>query len=114
MPNLKIKYYQEVNLELKKKYKDYVGVDPDDYSYSFFSESHQIERYARMIAFWEKEKKNITPKMVGKQLIHSYIVSSAHCDIMKQIKIKFNTIIQQKILSRVEQLLDNNRNNEMK
>ncbi len=52
--NIKRNYNQELDVEFKRKYKFYVGVDADDKTNHYFNRQQQIERYAINIAFWKK------------------------------------------------------------
>lgn len=114
MQNIKPEYYKELDEEFKRKYKEYVGVEPTDTSNSFFTEKQQIERYAKNIAFWKKELVDATFDSDGKTLARSFMISQAHSNIMNKIKKKFSPEIQKKIIERVEQLLDDKRNDELK
>lgn len=43
--------------ELKKRYKLFVGLDPDDHSVTEFSFEQLIEMHAKHLAFWSIERK---------------------------------------------------------
>jgi hypothetical protein len=114
MNNIKSKYYIDLDTEFKKKYEEYIGINPNDNSNLLFTETQQIERYAKNIAFWRKEINDATIASDSKTLERSLMTSYAHSNIIKIMTTKFNKMIQQKIMFRVEQLLDSNRNNEIK
>lgn len=114
MNNIKPEYYTELDTEFKKKYEEYIGINPNDNSNLFFTEKQQIERYARNVAFWRKEMVVVTFDSDDKKLARSFMTSKAHSNIIEIIIEKFDKNIQDKIMARVEQLLDDTRNNEIK
>lgn len=106
MQNIKKEYYTELDNEFKKKYAEYTGVDPSDTSYSKFSQEHQIERYARNIAFWQLEQPNIDLNSDGKLLARSFMVSNALSSMIQRMHDNFDKKTQKKIMKRVEELID--------
>lgn len=95
--DIKQKYYNQVDAELKKRYKAYVGVNPDDVEIKYFTTKDQIERYAKNLSFWliESEPVNMD-NLTGKQVAKKFIVANAKKNIINIINNKFEpTLVEQ-------------------
>lgn len=103
--------FDEIDEELKEKYKLYCNVDPDDKTYKFFTENEQIERYSKNIAFWVKENindkdfKQMTTKEINKMYFTSYSLRSILNIINEKFKSRINT--RKKIFERALDIIIN-------
>ena len=52
--------YIDVDNELRAKYEKEFMMDSRDTKYSYFTEEEQVERYAKMLLFWDTNKPEIT------------------------------------------------------
>lgn len=102
-------YYTELNNEYMKKYEEYTGINANDTSSKKFTEAQQIERYAKNIAFWEKEYIKPSPNHTAEMTARSFLVSHARVEMIQKIKDMFPEDVIKKIMDRSAQLLDNNR-----
>ena len=84
----------EIN-ELMIRYKSYVGIDMMDTTIPK-DENHMIYRYARILAFWKKEKHCIATK--------------SYDNVMKKINKEYNRKIRGKIMNLVNTFIDDVRN----
>lgn len=97
-------YYIEVDNELRIKYRNYMGVDPDDATFRQFTTEQQIERYARNLSFWIIEQNSVTLESSGKEFARNFFISNNYAELVKKIKSKFNKNDEKKIRTRCLEL----------
>jgi len=102
-------YYTDLNIELRQKYKQFVGVDSKDQSYLNFTIEQQVERYAKNYAFWllEEPKIDDLQTTTGKIFVKSYIVNNALSELRTRIDKMFDKDTQNKIYTLATKIVNN-------
>lgn len=107
-------HYTKLDEEFRKKYKDYVGEDPDDKTVRRYTEAEIIEQYAKNIAFWSIHQVNLgstsesIEKVDGGTLARAAFTSTAQVQVYSTIQAKFNKSIQDRIFKRAKELANEN------
>ena len=104
-------HYDVVDKELRAKFEKEFGIDSRSTEYKFFTEDQQVERYAKMLVFWDTNKpciNSLDDIMVNNSLdcAKYFYISDKRSQVNKQIFEKFNKRVQKLIGDKYRQLIE--------
>jgi hypothetical protein len=100
-------HYDGVDRELRALYEKEFGMSSKDTTHKFFTEEEQIERYAKMSAFWEKNMPDLEclyNQPGPREMAKVFYISDMRNQLHRKI-IAFNEETQRKINERRNELL---------
>jgi len=101
-------HYEEIDKELRSKYDEEFKIDSHDNTMGLFTEDEQVDRYARMLFFWDinqvlnNDDVINDPKLTAKY----FYISNMRCELNKKMMTIFDDRVQKLIFKRYRKLAE--------
>ena len=104
-------HYDAVDRELRAKFEKEFGISSRCTEYKFFTEDEQVERYAKMLVFWDTNKpciNSLDDIMVNNPLdcAKCFYISNMRSQVNRQILEKIDKRVQKLIGDKYRQLIE--------